>query len=223
MNLSERALKYLNSLTREVNWTSNVDETRAYLINQNINPLDEFLRYQEFYSGYVLTIKDKPGGSFSAGLFSSQQIQKNEPLEVEKIGERTLEICGAHSTAQFAFFITDKGEICTLDKNDVPNVIYSSFDKMVEEYALRNEIHHWDSNPHYFNVMNLKALEYLMNDEFQIIKECSDEYSTWWKNDDVIAVKGIWLDRPESYFHVYGVNRNICDNLINRLKKEEIL
>jgi hypothetical protein len=223
MKLSERASKYLNSLTRDMNWTSNGDETKTYLINQNINPTDVFLRYQTLYSGYELTIKDDPGHSFSASLFSSKQIRKNETLDIEKAGDRLVEICGSHITAQFTFFITDRGEICTLDDDDLPNILHSSFDKMLEEYALRNEIYNWDCSPYYFEIKSLDDLINSMNSEFQIIKECSDEYSTWWRNKDLIAVKGIWLDRPDSYFHVYGKNRNECDDLIETLKTKGTL
>ena len=223
MNLSERASKYLNSLTRDVKWSSDEDQTKAYLEGQNISSYDGFLRYQTLYSGYELTIKDDPGHSFSAALFSQEQIRKNENLEIEEARDRFVEVCGSHKTAQFTFFISDRGEICTLDDDDLPNILHSSFDKMLEEYALRNEIYNWDSNPHYFEVKNLEELTIMMNIEFQIIEECSDGYSTWWRNEDLIAVKGIWLDRPESYFHVYGKNRNECDDLIERLKTKGIL
>ena len=223
MNLSERASKYLNSLGRDENWTSNEGKTRTYLIGQKISPVDEFLRYQVLYSGYKLTINNAPGHSFSASLFSKKQIRKNELLELEKAGSRIVEVCGDHSTAQLTFFITDRGEICTLDDEDLPNILHSSFEKMLEEYALRNEISNWESNPYYFEVINLDNLTTLMENEFKIIKECSDNYSTWWEDNNIIAVKGIWMDRPEPYFHVYGKNKNDCDNLVNRLKSQNVL
>lgn len=223
MNLSERASKYLKSLTRDVKWSSDENQTKAYLEGQNISSYDGFLRFQTLYSGYELTIKDDPGHSFSASLFSQKQIGKNETLEIEKAGDRLVEVCGEHKTAQFTFFITDRGEICTLDDDDLPNILHSSFDKMLEEYALRNEIYNWDSNPYYFEVKNFQDLTSAMNNEFQMIDECSDDYSTWWKNDNLIAVKGIWLDRTEAYFHVYGKERNQCDDLIERLKNNGTL
>lgn len=223
MDLSERALKYLNSLSRDKNWTSNEDETRVYLLNQNISPINNFIRYQTLYSGYELTIKDDYGHSFSAHLFSVEQIRNNKKLELEKVGDRLIEVCGQHRTAQFTFYITDKGEICTFEDEDSPNILHSSFDKMLEEYALRNEIYNWESNPHYYNVSKVDELFDSMNFDFEIIRECSDSYSTWWKNENLIAVKGIWLDRADSYFHVYGMNRNECDILIERLKAIEIL
>ncbi|WP_306640164.1 hypothetical protein [Sanyastnella coralliicola] len=223
MNLSERASKYLKSLNKDLKRSSNEDQTKAYLERQNIRSYDGFLRFQILYSGYELTIKDNPGHSFLASLFTQEQIRKNEILEIEKAGDRYIEVCGDHKSAQFTFFITDKGEICTLDDNDLPNILYSSFDKMLEEYALRNEIHNWDSNPYYFEVKNLEHLTTVMNNTFQVIRECSDQYVTWWRNENLIAVKGVWLDRPEPYFHVYGKERNQCDDLIERLTTKGIL
>lgn len=82
-----------------------------------------------------------------------KRIQKNETLEIISAGDRIVESCGEHKTAQFGFFLTDKGELCTLNDKDMPNVLHSSFDKFVEVYAFRNEISHLDSNPYYFEVL----------------------------------------------------------------------
>lgn len=223
MNLSERASRYLKSLTRDTKWTADEEETKLYLRGQHLNSIDEFLRFQVDYSGYELTIKNHPKESFRTSLFSKEQICKNEKLELEKVGDRFLEICGDHKTAQFSFFITDKGEICTLDNDDLVNVVYSSFDKMLEVYALRNEIYNWASNPHYFEIQKTDELVEFMNKAFQLIVECSDSYSTWWQNESLIAVKAVWLDRAESYFHVYGKKENDCHNLIQELQRIEIL
>ncbi|WP_044205597.1 hypothetical protein [Flammeovirga sp. OC4] len=223
MGLSTRATKYLQSLDRNLEWTSNEDQTKVYLEKQNIRHFEEFLKYQTLYSGYKLTIQDQPLSSFSVSLFSRDQIINNESLDLEKIGDKFIEICGEHMTAQFTFFITERGEICTLDNNGLPNILHNSFEKMLEEYALKNEIYNWPSNPYYFTIKNIEGLMKIMNDKFQTIPECSDEYSTWWKNDELIAVKGRTLDGPDSFFHVYGLTRNQCDGLIEKLKDQGIL
>ena len=223
MNISERAQKYLRTLKRDSNYVSDEKETKEYLSKQNIEPADEFLKFQIQYSGYKLTINNDSGNSFSASLFSKNQIQENLKLEIEKAGDRFIEICGDHTTAQFTFYLTDKGEFCTLDDDDLPNILHSSFDKLIEEYALRNEISEWASNPYYHQIKNTDKLESLMNNEFEIIEECSDKYSSWWRKDNLIAVKGVWLDRPEFYFHIYGENEDICDEFIEKLKDDDIL
>lgn len=222
MNLSDRALAYLKSLKRDEDWTSSETKTKEYLLRQNINPWFEFLKFQVEYSGYELTIKGAYGQKFAWYFLSHSQISKNEKLELEKAGDRLICSCGDHETAQITFFITDRGEICTLDYYDLPNILHSSFDKLVEEYALRNEIHNWVFNPYYYEVANLDVLVEYMSD-YDIIEECSDGYSTWWKKNDIIAVKGVWLDRPDFYFHVYGKNITDCDLLIASLKRNQIL
>jgi hypothetical protein len=223
MNLSERAVQYIKTLKRDNQYVSNEDETRDYLARQGIAPYQQFVNYQVNYSGYQLTINGDPGHSFSCRLFSKKQIQKNEGLDIIRTGVTLVHECGDHRTAQFNFFLTDRGELCTLDDSNLPNVLNSSFDKLVEEYAFRNEISHWDSNPYYFEVWSPEGLKAFMENRFNIIEECSDSFATWWTNNQIVAVKGVWLDRPEFYFHVYGTARKLCDDLIVELKRENIL
>jgi hypothetical protein len=223
MNLSKRASQYLDTLKRNEQWTSNKKETIDYLTRNGISHFDEFLRYQINYSGYELTIKNNPGQTFSCQLFSEKQIRKQEELKIEKAGDKWVEVCGNHNTAQFTFFLTNKGELCTLDDEDIPNILHSSFDKFVEEYALRNEIFDWKTNPYYFEVLDPNNLNVFLDKEFKVIEECSDLFSTWWSNEELIAVKGVWLDRPEFYFHVYGKQQQSCDRLIEQIAKVGII
>jgi hypothetical protein len=223
MSLSERARQYIKTLKRDDQFISSEEETRDYLTSQGIAPFDQFLKYQAAYSGYELTINNDPGNSFSFRLFSKKQIQRNEDVDLIKAGDRLVLNCGDHRTAQFNFFLTDRGELCTLNDDDSPNVLYSSFDLFVEEYALRNQISHWDCNPYYFEVLKPADLTELMGQKFKVIEECSDSLTNWWKDDQVVAVKGVWLDQPKFYFHVYGTQRQLCDELIEYLKKQGIL
>ncbi|NOS93261.1 MAG: hypothetical protein HOP30_15180 [Cyclobacteriaceae bacterium] len=175
------------------------------------------------YSGYQLTIQNDPGNSFSCKLFSTKQIQKNEKVELIKAGDRLLECCGNHATAQITFFLTNKGELCTLDDDDLPNILHSSFDKFVEAYALRNHISHLERNPYYFEVAKPSDLNLFMDERFKVLEECTDSYNRWWTDEQLFAVKGVWLDRPEFYFHVYGKTPRLCSDLINDLKMQGIL
>lgn len=222
MNLSVRALKYLHTLKRDFDWVSNEYEIKMYLQYQNIELNNEFLKYQLLFSGYELKINHHPNDSFKALLFSKKQIKNNEKLEFEIFEDRQLIFCGDHKSAPFNFLLTNKGEICTFEDRQL-NIIYSSFEKLIEEYALKNEIFDWLSNPYYFEIKDEKNLIKLMNENYKIIESCSDKYSTWWQKEDIIAVKGIWLDKNESYFHVYGKKRKSCEDLIKKLTKELIL
>lgn len=223
MSLSERARLYISKLRRDDQFVSSEEETRDYLIGQEISSYEQFVKYQITYSGYELTIDKNPKNSFSCRLFSKKRIRKNEELDILKVGDRLVQDCGDHRTAQINFFLTDRGEFCTLDDDDLPNVLHSSFDKFVEEYALRNEISHLDSNPYYFELLNPEDLKRFMENKFSIIEECSDSFVTWWTNDQIVAVKGVWVDRQAFYFHVYGTSRQVCDDLVEELKRENIL
>jgi hypothetical protein len=223
MELSERAKYYLLKIKKDFNWSADKDETKRYLEKQNFIPTEEILKFQANYSGLELKTNGNKRDKFSAYLFSKSQIANNEPLEIEKVNEKFIFICGDHETAQFRFWLTDKGEICTVDDDDTLNILYSSFDKKIEEYALKNEIQNWKQNPYYFEIQSQKELTSLMNSEFEIISECSDNYATWWKNENLIIANGVWLDRPERYFHVYGKEEKMCNQLVERLQKTNIL
>jgi hypothetical protein len=222
MNLSERAIRYLKTRKRDKLFIVSETETREYLNSQGIIS-DEFIRFQVNYSGYELTIQNDPGKSFYCKLFSTKQIQKNEKLELLKVGDRLLEHCGDYSTAQFTYFLTNKGELCTLDDNDLPNILYNSFDTFVEAYALQNRISNLDQNPYYFEVLKASDLNLFMKQRFKVLEECTDSYNQWWTDEHLFAVKGVWFDRPEFYFHVYGTSQLLCNNMINELKMQEIL
>lgn len=193
-----------------------------YLQGQGVRRLEHFLRFQIEYSGYELTIKEKAGHTFNAHLFSEDQITQALPSNIELVGDRFLEICGDHKSAPFQFYLTHKGEVCTLDYDDLPNILHSSFDIFVEQYAVENEISNWDSNPYYFNVKSPDELQVAMT-QYDIIQECSDEYNTWWHNGNIIANTGIWLDKATHAFHVYGRERAVCDRLVEHLKYQGIL
>lgn len=222
MNLSDRAISYLKTQKRDKLFTVSETEIREYLKNQGINS-DELIHFQVNYSGYELTIQNAPGKSFAFNLFSKKQIQKNEKLELIKAGDRLLEYCGDHATAQFTFFLTNKGELCTLGADDLPNILYSSFATLVEAYALQNQISNLEQNPYYFEVVKPSDLNLFMGQRFKVLEECTDSFNQWWTDEKIFAVKGVWLDRPEFYFHVYGISEQLCNDLIHELKIRGIL
>ncbi|GLB53500.1 hypothetical protein NBRC110019_25410 [Neptunitalea chrysea] len=222
MELSKRAKKYLDSLKRDKNYSSGKKSTTAYLEAQLGSDFEEFIKFQVNYSGYKFTIKKAKHHNFSAELFTRKQVKKNKPIEVEKMGDRLIAMCGYHLSAPFSFFITDKGEFCTLDDTDMPHIIHSSFEKFIETYALKNKHYKYTETP-YYTVKNSKLLEEVMSEDFKVLPECSDDYSTWWKKGKIIAVKGIWLDQPVSYFHVYSEDSDAGEALVQLLKDKEIL
>jgi len=223
MNLSERAENYLSKIKKDFNWSADKDETKNYLERQNFNATEEILKFQTDYSGLDLKINNGKRNKFSAYLFSKSQIVNNEPLKMEKVNDKYIFICGENETAQFRFWVTANGKICTINDDDSLNIIYSSFDKKIEEYALKDEIKNWKQNPVYFEIENQEELISIINAEFDLIEECSDNYSLWWKNENLIIENGVWLDRPERYFHVFGKEEKVCNQLVERLQNGRIL
>lgn len=222
MNLSTRAIKYLSKLERDENWITGKEETRSYLVTQKIYPSDSILDFQSNYSGLEF-IDGNRGEWFKTYLFSKEQVQTNQPIEFEKIDDTYVFICGEHETAQFEFYLTAQGEFCTIDHNDALNIIHSSFDKKVEIHALQNEIKTWVENPSYFEIQDIDILESILSKEFEIISECSDKYSSWWGNENLIIELGVWLDRSDNYFHIYGKEEKVCDELIELLRMKNTL
>ena len=221
MSLSDRAVEYLGTLKRDNNCITDESETEQYLINNNVQPYKEFLKFQTLYSGYQLTIKDDPNNTFLASLFTREQVKTNNTLDIELAGDR-LRFVTNIKQHNLHFFLQTKGRFARLMMM-ICQTLYSSFGKLIEEYAFKNEISCMYSDPYYYNLKNEQELTELMNKEFEIIKECTDNYNIWWQNVDLIANKGVFLDGDEAYFHLYGINRTYCDKFIEQLKSKEIL
>lgn len=222
MNLSERAGAYVASLERDLRWSADRVATAAYQNGQGLPSGEALLRFQEQYSGLAMTIRGKDHDTFSARLFSHQQVTENTSIEFEKIGDSWLFRCGEHRTAQFTFYITADGAFCTVPDEAI-HILHDDFATFIEGYALRNDIAEWESNPAYFHVTDQKRLAALLCSEFDLITECSDTRTSWWQNETLIVDNGVWLDEPSSYFHVYGKQRDACDLLVRHLKQHGVL
>ena len=132
MNLSIRAKEYISTLKRDLTWVTEIEYTKEYLQRNNIEPKTGVLDFQTYYSGYDFVLKNKPSDTFSATLFSQNQVIDNTPLDADKVDDKYIFICGNHKTAQFSFFLTDNGEFCTINDDDSLNILNSSFDKFIE-------------------------------------------------------------------------------------------
>lgn len=220
MSLSQRAQDYIAKMQRNQDWQTAASETRSYLNSFDLIATESLIHFQELYSGLTLTIRNKPKSTFEALLFSKNQIATLSDPEPIVLKDTSLFHCGQHATAQFNFFLSSDGAFCTLGDDDKPNILKTSFEKHVEEYALRNEISEWEFAPPYYQVKNFNELSEYMGHHYEIIPECSDDYCTWWGNETTKIVKGVWLDREEDhdfYVHVYGINRSITDHLVDKL------
>jgi hypothetical protein len=218
--LSQRARAYLSTLVRNDEWVTNPAMVIEYFTKQGVFLSDNLLKVQLDYSGYKLTIKGDPGHAFLLNFISKRDVSKNTEIVSYPLKRGYLLEFGEHATAQFTFYITDEGEICTWgpEVGDEPNIICSSVEKFIEQYALQNELTAQVEYPGYYKISNLEQLESMLHQDFDEITVCSDMHSYWGTNETLTVVKGTWLHEPKFYLHVYGKNRDTCVRFIDKLK-----
>ena len=225
MTLTERARKYFSRLERNGEFCLDRETTAKYCNLHNFPLNENLLDIQVNFSGYKLTILNDKGHGFLLRLFSKADVKNNSEIEVYYFDKTYVVDFGEHDAAQFNFYITNLGELCTLGHHDgdIPNIVCSSIEKFVEQYALKDELAFQTKNPYYHDILNMEELTKLLERDFAKIKECSDKYSQWFTNGQLTIDKGTWLDRPEFYLHVYGQEKESCDKFIDELKQHKIL
>jgi hypothetical protein len=220
--LSERGQKYLASLTRDREWTSEKGATEEYFVKNGIVDYAALLHFQMSYSGYTLAKRRNSVDSFTAQLLSRKQINSRKSLDFFEVENTLLFDCGVHRTAQFGFYLTQKGQLCTLGDADDINIISESFDREVDRYAMCNQIADWAEHPYYCSLDDSSQFDKLIS-AFKSIEECSDQYCSWWTNDELIVIKGTWLDSKAFFIHFYGRSKNLVNEFLERITKEEII
>jgi hypothetical protein len=225
MKLSERARKYFSKLKRIGEFYLDKEKTIDYCKRQNFPLTQTLLDVQTNFSGYKLALKNDKGHGFLLRLFAKYDFDKNREIEFYFFGETYVVDFGQHDTAQVNFYITSLGELCTLGHNegDKPNIVCSSIEKFIEQYALQDELALHTTNPFYHEILNNEELTKLLERDFAIIEECSDKYSQWYTNKQLTIDRGTWLDRPEFYLHVYGKNKESCDKFVDHLNQRKII
>ncbi len=127
--------------------------------------------------------------------------------------------------AQFYFVISENGQICTYDNSDeTVNIIASSFDKFIENYAMNDLIKQKNKyeHPFYYDIIDNDSFETLTKDYLEY-KTASDDYNKWLSIDNLIISKETWYDKPSFSIHVYGENSNHCEKFIKMLKDKKII
>lgn len=212
----------MDSLVRDHDWTTEKEITEEYFSRNGVKDFTALLDFQMRFSGYTLTKRNKPGDSFTARLLSQEQVRSKEKADFIELANRILFECGDHKTAQFNFYLTNKGQLSTIDNEDNINVISESFDKEVDRYAMHNEISNWIESPYFYEFGSNDNFSAMIAD-FEKIDECSDQYCSWWTSDELMVVKGIWLDRQEFYIHVYGRSERKLNEFIGEMKNKQII
>ena len=224
MKLTERATTYFNRLKRNNEFYLDRETTIKYF-NQQSFPLNETLvQIQTNFSGYKLTLTNDCRHGFLLRLFSKTDVKNNNEIEVYHFDETYVIDFGGHDTAPFHYYITNLGELCTLGHNesDTPNIVCSSIEKFIEQYALQDELALQIKSP-YYDILNNQELSIILDRNFSKIEECTDKYSQWFTDGQLTIDKGTWLDRPEYYLHVYGQNKEKSDKFLDYLKQNKII
>jgi hypothetical protein len=220
-NLTTRASNYLKTLPRDPDAVTDRTELEDFFIGQNIPLFEPVVDFGVRYSGFTLQTKAKKRDAFSASLVSSQNLKKNQPYEFEREGENYLFFCGNHETAQFYFYIDQLGQFCSGSHTEA-NVLSSSFEIEVEQYAYRNEISEWIESPFYAPEQTID-LDKILSAEFEIVPECSDGYNSWFVSDTIVIQRGVWLHGPSYYLHFFGKTNNAIDTIVNHFQNAGII
>ena len=225
MQLTDRATKYLNKLKRLDELVLDKQITIDYCKRKNFPLTETLLKVQTNFSGYKLTITNDKGHGFLLRLFAKYDIDENRDIEFYYFGDIYVVDFGEHDTAPFHFYITSLGELCTLghDDGDTPNIVCSSIEKYIEQYALLDELPLQKKDKYYHEVLKSDDLIRLLELDFAKIEECSDKYSQWFTNGQITIDKGTWLDRPEFYLRVYGQNDGSINEFVSKLKNDKII
>ena len=109
MKFSNRAYRYFDSLKRNEDCISvhrNIVEN--YFTKKEIPIFEKIIDFQIEYSGFELTISKKESSTFTARLFSNQDIELNSDIDFININDEYYFYCGEHLTGQFWFVIKTK-------------------------------------------------------------------------------------------------------------------
>ena len=219
--LTPRASNYLQNMQRDTDAVTDKEVLEQFFSSQNLPLFEPVIDFGVRYSGFTLRTKTKKRDAFSALLVSSQDVKSNRQYDFEKEGETFLFYCGNHETAPFYFYINQLGQFCS-DGNTGANVLSSSFEIEVEQYAYKSELLDWIESP-YYELGETAELERTLKSEFEIISECSDDYNGWFVSDKVIIQKGIWLHEPCHYLQFFGKTNAALDKITNHLENAAVI
>ncbi|MCD7933090.1 MAG: hypothetical protein LUH15_18010 [Tannerellaceae bacterium] len=209
--LSQRANSYMDTLycyTDE--WKCDRNTICQYFSSQDFPLFEAFIDFQINFSGYTLTlvrdeVKRDGRHAFQFRLVSKSEIEKGQSLYYEKEGNNYWLDCGYHH-APFGFYMNQKGEISVDGEDDYDfQVICSSYLKFVEQYALDNQ--YFYEYGYYGCVETGQIEEYMSQNQYTIIPECSDQYSTFYTNGEVVIKNGTFLGSSERYLYLLTNNK----------------
>jgi len=225
MKLSSQANKYVIKLKRDKDYIVERNDVVSYLTKNSIPSFEKVIDFAIDFSGLELSIIRKPLSTFFARLFSQSDIQTNTSIEHVIIDGHYYFDCGEHRTSQFWFVLSDTGQLCTYNNNDeTVNVISSSFNKFIETYAFEDLLSQNNKYEEagYHDLLDESKFEAFIKD-YQSYLQVNDEYNRWLSYQTIIIQKGTWLDRPKSFIHIYGDDKEQCESFAGLLRDESII
>ncbi len=184
--LSQRAKQYLQKQERNTDYIIDSDELVEAFLKQDIDFSDEVYDAQMKYSGYLLSIIGDDCNDFYFYLIDSV----TKPIDcVEEGGTSYFYISRAHRTAQFSFYLSNKGAIVTLgpETDGQVVIVYKSVKSMIEDYAYRNEISQqgFEHGGYHPIKDEDKLIKYLKNNAL-IVDSNTDNLNHYFRMDDFV-------------------------------------
>ncbi|MCD8042866.1 MAG: hypothetical protein LUH10_07355 [Tannerellaceae bacterium] len=218
--LSQRANDYMSTLYYYTDeWTCDREMISQYFNSQNFPLFEAFIDFQLHFSGYTLTltrdeVKKDGRHAFDLRLFCKSDIVKGSSIYYEKEGNDYWLDCGYHH-APFHFYMNQKGEIAVLDGDDF-QIICSSYLKFVEQYALDNKYFYEYG---YYGCADTRQIqEYMSQNQYTIIPECSDRYSTFYTNGEVVVKNGTFLGSSRRYLYLLTNSKQTGVEEVEKMK-----
>ncbi|MDU1889539.1 MAG: hypothetical protein E6767_02510 [Dysgonomonas sp.] len=219
--LTPLATDYLRRQTRDTKWYADEDSTVEYFIGQDVEDTNFLLELQLEYSGYVLKIKGRERDAFYLTLFSAKDIKNNKPMHYEEAEGLRLFQTEGFGTAQFGFYITDKGEIVIYGYETRGKIVpvATSVEKLIERQAMADDLARKNivSNNFYRVEDGEKMKQYLMRAGTKI-NDCSDRYDSWYKAKDCYLNLGPMFDGSAHCLGIYTKEGIVDKKLMETLR-----
>ena len=224
--LSEQAQTYLKRQNRDKNYYTDFEQTIEYLLLQNFDVPQVIYDIQENYGGYQLKVSGKRGAGFDIQIIAKRNIKNNIPLRHDEFEGNLYFSFGFHNTAQYTYYISSEGTICTWgpETDGIVNPVSTSTEKYIENYALMDNIYQCGTvNNYYYHVPDIKNLRDYLGKHFKRLNYCSDKYTAWYQREGLYVNTGVWLGTPQFYLTCYNKGEKTVNDFLKSLAEKKLI
>ncbi|MCW3124635.1 MAG: hypothetical protein JWO03_293 [Bacteroidetes bacterium] len=219
MKLSETAQKYLRSQKRLAPYYADDASTIQYFSDNGLDIYPRLLEIQIKYAGYQLSRYEDPRQSFIIYIFLQKDILHRGSIVPDTTDPYLLFYFGQHDSAPDPFSINTDGAICMVYDEKNPRIIYSSVEKLIEDYAIHDIIARSGITEHgcytYDVLDEANTIQYL-SERFQT-KDVSDQLGTWMYDEDSVINIAPWWSGSGDFIRIYGNLTEKTDRVLNEL------